>query len=75
MLFELYLMDLTPDKRKEFLEAHGVWDVDVENSSTFPNDWDIAPIMVFDTDDVDFGLEVIEDGLDIMEMMKESEGL
>ena len=23
MLFELYLIDLTPEKRKEFLEAHG----------------------------------------------------
>lgn len=53
MLFELYLMDLLPEKRKEFLEAHGCWDAYVENPSTFPNNWDIAPIMVFDTDDVD----------------------
>ena len=28
MLFELYLIDLTTDKRKEFLEAHGAWEVD-----------------------------------------------
>lgn len=60
MLFELYLIDLTADKRKEFLEAHGCWDSDVENPSTFPNNWDIVPIMVFDTDDIDFGADMIE---------------
>ena len=52
-MFELYLMDLTPEKRLEFLEAHGAWEVDVEDPSTFPNNWDIVPIMVFDTDDID----------------------
>ena len=57
MLFELYLMDLTTDKRKEFLEAHGAWDVDVEDPSTFPNNWDVVPIIVFDINDVDFGVE------------------
>lgn len=53
-MFELFLMDLLPEKRKEFLEAHGCWDVNVENPSTFPNNWDIFPIMTFDPDDVDF---------------------
>lgn len=51
-MFELYLMDLTPEKRLEFLEAHGAWEVDVNDPSTFPNNWDIYPIMVFDTDDI-----------------------
>lgn len=52
-MFELYLMDLLPEKRLEFLEAHGAWEVDVEDPSTFPHNWDIVPIMVFDIDDVD----------------------
>lgn len=52
-MFELYLIDLTLEKRKEFLEAYGCWDVDVEDPSTFPNNWDIFPIMVFDPDDID----------------------
>lgn len=50
-MFELFLMDLLPEKRKEFLEAHGCWDVDVEDPKTFPNNWDIFPIMVFDPQD------------------------
>lgn len=54
-------MDLLPEKRKEFLEAYGCWDADVENSSTFPNNWDIFPIMVFDTDDVDFGSDLVDE--------------
>lgn len=54
MLFKLYLMDLTPEKREEFLEACGCWDADVENPSTFPNNWDIEPITVLVTDDVDY---------------------
>lgn len=52
-MFELYLIDLLPEKRKEFLEAHGCWDVDVEDVSTFPNNWDVFPIMTFDLDDYD----------------------
>ena len=60
MLFELYLIDLTPEKRKEFLKAHGCWDADVENPYTYPNNWDIVPIMVFDTDDIDFGDDVFQ---------------
>ena len=53
-MFELYLMDLDPEKRKEFLEAHGCWDADVEDPSTFPNNWDVFPIMTFDPDDYDY---------------------
>lgn len=52
-MFELYLMDLHPEKRKEFLEAHGCWDADVEDTSTFPNNWDVFPIMTFDPDDME----------------------
>ena len=52
-MLELYLMDLLPQKRKEFLEAHGCWDADVEDPSTFPNNWDAFPIMVFDTEDME----------------------
>jgi len=54
MLFYLFLMDLLPEKRKEFLEAHGCWDADVNNPSTFPNNWDVWPIMTFDTEDDHF---------------------
>ena len=37
-----------------------VWDADVENPYTYPNNWDIVPIMVFDTDDIDFGDDVFQ---------------
>ena len=51
IMFELFLIDLVPEKRKEFLEAHGCWDADVENPATFPNNWDVTPIMVFDPEE------------------------
>lgn len=47
MEFELFLVDLVPDKRKEFLEAHGCWDVDIHDPSTYPNNWDKYPIASF----------------------------
>jgi hypothetical protein len=47
-MFELFLIDLLPEKRKEFLEAHGCWDADVNIPSTFPNNWDTLPITVFE---------------------------
>ena len=45
---EIYVMDLLPEKRRQFLEAHGCWEVDIEDPSTFPNAWDRYPITSFD---------------------------
>ena len=52
-MFELFLIDLLPQKRKEFLEAHGCWDANENNPSTWPNNWDTFPIMIFDPDEYD----------------------
>jgi hypothetical protein len=50
-MFELFLIDLIPEKRKEFLEAHSCWDADINVPSTFPNNWGIFPITVFEPED------------------------
>lgn len=52
-MFELFLIDLLPEKRKEFLEVHGCWDADENVPSTWPNNWDTFPIMTFDPEDME----------------------
>jgi hypothetical protein len=49
--FELFLIDLLPEKRKEFLEAHGCWEVDENDPSTWPHSWDRFPIATFTTEE------------------------
>ena len=51
-MFEIFLMDLLPEKRKEFLKMCGCWEEDfnVEDPTTFPNNWDTIPLAIFYTE-------------------------